>query len=61
LFHQTFGYYAHGVGESTEILPEGWRDRLVKVERERTMGAIGWCLEVHDLAASKLAAGRKKT
>lgn len=24
------------------------------------MGAVGWCLEVHDLAVSKLAAGREK-
>jgi hypothetical protein len=23
-------------------------------------GAIGWCLEVHDLAVRKLAAGREK-
>jgi hypothetical protein len=27
---------------------------------ENTGGATGWCLEVHDLAASKLAAGRQK-
>ena len=23
-FHQTFGYYAHGVGEETAILPARW-------------------------------------
>src|SRR6185295_20424962 len=28
-FHQSFGYYAHGVSENTAVLPEGWRDRLV--------------------------------
>ncbi len=60
LFHQTFGYYAHGVGETTAILPDGWRDRLVKVETAATMGAAGWCLEVNDLAVSKLIAGREK-
>lgn len=60
LFHETFGYYAHGVDASTAILPAGWRDRLVKIENENTMGARGWCLEVHDLAVSKLAAGREK-
>jgi hypothetical protein len=60
LFHETFGYYAHGVDESTAILPEGWKDRLVKVETPATMGAVGWCLEAHDLAVSKLAAGREK-
>ena len=57
-FHQTFGYYAHGVDQTTAILPARWMDRLVRVENENTGGAIGWCLEAHDLAASKLAAGR---
>ena len=57
-FHQTFGYYAHGVDPTTAILPARWADRLIRVETENTGGAIGWCLEAHDLAASKLAAGR---
>lgn len=57
-FHQTFGYYAHGVDQTTASLPARWTDRLVRVENENTGGAIGWCLEAHDLAASKLAAGR---
>src|SRR6202020_1566395 len=30
-FHQTFGYYAHGVAEETAILPAGWKDRLIKL------------------------------
>ncbi len=60
LFHQTFGYYAHGVGVETAILPKDWEDRLVQVQNENTHGAIGWCLELHDLAASKLFAGREK-
>jgi hypothetical protein len=60
LFHTTFGYYAHGVDETTAVLPYGWRDRLVRVESPGTMGAVGWCLEPHDLAVSKLAAGRAK-
>lgn len=60
LFHNTFGYYAHGVDQTTAILPTGWRDRLIKVETPATMGAVGWCLEPHDLAVSKLAAGREK-
>lgn len=59
-FHQTFGYYAHGVDESTATLPEGWLDRLVPIRNENTAGATGWCLEVHDLAAAKLAAGRER-
>ena len=59
-FHQTFGYYAHGVDETTATLPAGWTDRLVPVTNENTGGATGWCLEVHDLAISKLAAGRER-
>lgn len=60
VFHETFGYYAHGVDETTATLPDGWRERLVPVCNENTRGATGWCLEVHDLAVSKLAAGREK-
>ena len=60
MFHMTFGYYGHGVGETTAVLPEGWRERLVKVDTPGTMGAVGWCLEPHDLAVSKLIAGRDK-
>jgi hypothetical protein len=56
-FHQTFGYYAHGVDETTATLPAGWIQRLVPVHNENTGGAIGWCLDVHDLAVSKLVAG----
>ncbi len=60
IFHETFGYYAHGVDETTATLPEGWRERLVPIRNENTRGATGWCLEVHDLAVSKLVAGREK-
>jgi len=42
------------------VLPEGWKQRLVAVCNENTRGATGWCLEVHDLAVSKLVAGREK-
>lgn len=59
-FHRTFGYYAHGVGENTAKLPLGWKDRLVPVQTPSTGGATGFCLEVHDLAVSKLVAGRSK-
>jgi hypothetical protein len=59
-FHETFGYYAHGVDETTATLPEGWVDRLVPVRNDNTGGATGWCLEVHDLAVSKLVAGRER-
>lgn len=59
-FHGTFGYYAHGVGEETAVLPRGWKDRLVMLRTPATGGAAGLFLDVHDLAVSKLAAGREK-
>lgn len=59
LFHQTFGYYAHGVAPETATLSAGWEKRLVRVQNENTRGAVGWCLDTADLAASKLAAGRE--
>jgi hypothetical protein len=59
-FQRSFGYYAHGVDEFTAILPQGWRDRLILVTGENTRFVRGWCLEVHDLALAKYAAGREK-
>lgn len=59
-FHETFGYYAHGVGPETAALPAGWRGRAVRLESENTGGAVGLCLSPADLAVSKLLAGREK-
>jgi hypothetical protein len=59
-FHETFGYYAHGIGPETAALPAGWRARVVRLESENTGGTIGLCLSPEDLAASKLLAGREK-
>jgi hypothetical protein len=59
-FHDTYGYYAQGVDESTAILPRGWRDRLVAIRNENTRGKTGWCLDAHDLVVSKTIAGREK-
>lgn len=59
-FHERFGYYAQGVGPDTAILPRGWQSRLVKLQNPNTDLKVGWCLELHDLAISKLAAGREK-
>ena len=59
-FHEAFGYYAQGVGPETAVLPDGWQERLVRVQSERTRGAVGLCLEVHDLVApSTPPAGRR--
>ena len=59
-FHQTFGYYAHGVAEETAVLPANWKERLIKVRNANTGDGCGLCLEVHDLAVAKLVAGREK-
>lgn len=59
-FHHEFGYYAHGVAPETATLPTGWEQRLVEFPVNDPAGTIGLCLEKHDLAFSKLAAGREK-
>ena len=60
MFHATFGYYAHGVVETTAVLPAGWRERLVRYQTPVTSGVVAWCLEPHDLWISKAIAGREK-
>ena len=59
-FHETFGYYAQGVGPETAVLPSGWERRLVTIDTPRMRGVVGRSLEVHDLVISKLVAGREK-
>ena len=59
-FHDTYGYYAQGVSETTAFLPEGWKDRLIVVQNQNTRGARGLCLEIYDLLAAKAIAGREK-
>lgn len=59
-FHETFHYYAQGVGPETAVLPAGWQDRLVLIRNANTRGAAGWCLEVHDLLCAKYVANRDK-
>jgi hypothetical protein len=60
LFHALHGYYAQGVGTRTAVLPEDWESRLIPVNNENTNGITGSCLEVHDLAISKIIAARPK-
>jgi len=59
-FHEEFGYYAHGVGPETAVLPEGWKERAVVVTGAATQNVRALCLHPADLAASKLVAGREK-
>lgn len=60
VFHETFDYYAQGVGPETAVLPEGWQERLVTIQNSNTDLKIGYCLDPHDLAVSKLIANREK-
>jgi len=60
MFHQTFGFYVHGVSLEIAVLPDGWKNRLIRVQNQNTRQCIGWCVEGHDLAASKLVAFREK-
>ncbi len=58
-FQTESGTYAHPLGLGTITLPRGWEERLVPFGRDDGLRNI-WALEIHDLAASKLMAGREK-
>ncbi|MCC5927395.1 MAG: hypothetical protein JJU41_12630 [Bacteroidetes bacterium] len=60
MFHKTHGFYVHGVPIETAILPTGWEERTIKVHDYMDQSNVGHCLDVHDLAASKLIAFRDK-
>lgn len=59
-FHETYGYYAQGVGPDTAVLPTGWQQRLHRVQNAATNDRVGYCLDLVDLFLSKAAAGRDK-
>lgn len=59
-FHETHGFYVHGVPIETAVLPRGWERRAIPVKNSNTRENTGWCVEAHDLAASKLVAYRDK-
>ena len=59
-FDESFGIHADGVSESTSVLPDGWKGRLLSYSNENTGGVTGLCLERHDLCVAKLAANREK-
>lgn len=61
MFHQTHGFYVHGISIESANLPEGWKQRTIPISDPiGTRGNTGYCIEVHDLAASKLSAFREK-
>lgn len=60
-FHRQFGYYVHGIPITEAAkLPENWAMRTIPVRSPNTNNKTAYCLEAHDLAASKLAAYREK-
>ena len=59
-FHVAHGFYVHGLSIEAAVLPHGWQKRAVAVCNENTRNTTGWCVEAHDLAASKLVAFREK-
>jgi hypothetical protein len=59
-FHDTHGYYADPVDESTATLPKGWKSRLIILPPGDTGGVSGLCLDPHDLAIAKYVARRDK-
>lgn len=60
LFHQTHGFYVHGVSIESAILPDGWKNRTITVHDYMDKTKKGYSIEAHDLAASKLMAFRPK-
>ena len=59
-FHETYGYYAQGVGPQTAILPREWQTRVCRVQNANTNDRVGYCLDLVDLFLSKAAAGVRK-
>ena len=65
-FEQLHGFSIDGVDLETSALPQGWRERLVKVQNANTAAAgggpqfTGWCLDKEDLCVAKLCAFREK-
>lgn len=65
-FEQLHGYSIDGVDMDTAALPDGWRDRLVRVQNANTAAPsgrpqfTGWCLDKEDLCVAKLCALREK-
>ncbi len=65
-FEELHGFSLDGVDLETCALPEGWRERLVKVQNANTAAPsgepqfTGWCLDKEDLCVAKLCALREK-
>jgi len=57
-FQRDNGYYLDPVSPSLPTLPEGWENRLVRVDF--TSGAIAYFLDSNDAAVSKYARGEPR-
>jgi hypothetical protein len=58
-FQLEHGFYADALGLATVVLPTDWRERLQPLLDE-TGEIVAYCAEIHDIAVSKLIAGRDK-
>jgi len=60
LFHQTHGFYVHGVSIETAILPKNWQQRCKIINDKWQKDYNGFCISLPDLAVSKLMAYRER-
>jgi hypothetical protein len=58
---ETHGFYVHGVGPETVVVPDGWRERLIPLLNENTRGCTGWCLEAHISPRASWSRGARRT
>ena len=56
-YHEKSGYFLDPVSPDLPTLPEGWHDRLIKVERD---GLRAWFLDPNDAVLSKYARGEPR-
>ena len=56
-YHHKSGFYLDAVTPELPSLPDDWRDRLIKVERD---GLRAWFLDPNDAALSKYARGEPR-
>jgi len=65
-FEELHGFSIDGVDLETSVLPDRWRERLIKVQNANTAAPsgepvfTGWCLDKEDLCVAKLCALREK-
>jgi hypothetical protein len=62
MFHDTFGYYGHGVSSETAVFPPGWEHRMLCTSLSGTSEEAFsvYFPSTEDLVLSKYIAGREK-